>query len=79
MSTENVALENEQDLVLRFSMTDARQLGEVLPWLLTALADRPNLTAKQRRRRQATSTALDGLLQQIRGHLPQDRPDASVN
>jgi hypothetical protein len=66
-----------QELVLRFPLSDARQLEEVLPWVLQALADRPNLTPKQRSRRLATHAALDGVLQQVRSQLP-STPDAGV-
>jgi hypothetical protein len=48
---------------------DVRELRAVLPWLVHALEERPNLTAKQRTRRLRTRAALVRLLTQI-GETP---------
>jgi len=60
------ALDTELEQVhITFSVADARVLHAVVPWVLQALKDRPSLTAKQRRRRQMTHSALDALLTQL--------------
>ena len=52
---------------LTFDEAQARELAAALPWILQALQDRPGLTAKQRRRRQLTQSALTDLLGQLSG------------
>jgi len=54
-----------EHIQVAFSVTDARELHSVLPWVLQALQDRPGLTAKQRRRRQMTHSALGALMTQL--------------
>jgi len=62
---------------ITFGVPQARELAAVLPWVLQALRDRPGLTAKQRRRRELTQTALQDLLAQLSGRLDmQPTPDA---
>jgi hypothetical protein len=58
-----------EPVTLTFAVPQARELTEVLPWLLHALEDRPGLSAKQRRRRQATQSAMNGLLAQLTERL----------
>lgn len=73
--------DSQVDLVhLTFAVPRARELNEVLPWVLQALKDRPGLTAKQRRRRQMTQSALSGLLAQLgEGLQAYPPPDAQEN
>ena len=74
----NTQASGQVDLVqLTFGVPQARELAAVLPWVLQALRDRPGLTAKQRRRRELTQTALQDLLGQLTGRLDaQPTPDA---
>lgn len=44
---------------------EVQQLRAVLPWLVRALDERPNLSARQRQRRQVTREALSTLLARI--------------
>jgi hypothetical protein len=58
-----------ESITLTFDLAQAREVAQVLPWVLHALEDRPGLTAKQRRRRQVTTSALSGLLEQLTERL----------
>ena len=63
-----------ETVTVTFAEAQARELSEVLPWVLHALEDRPGLTAKQRRRREVTKTAIDALLAQLVASLPTHAP-----
>ncbi len=56
-----------------FPSAEVQQLHAVLPWLVQALEERPNLTAKQRQRRRVSREALSALLLRIGGTLPAPR------
>jgi hypothetical protein len=73
--------ENEtSDLVqVGLARTELQQLQSVLPWLLQALDDRPNLTAKQRARRATTRTALSALQTRIEASGPQPLASAPAD
>ena len=60
---------NVETIALTFTLAQAREVAGVLPWLLKALEDRPELTARQRRRRQVTRSPLKGLLDQLTERL----------
>ena len=51
-------------------MREVQQLRAVLPWLVQALDERPNLNARQRQRRQVTREALSTLLTRINEREP---------
>ena len=67
MSYDSTRLE---PVTLTFAVPQARELTVVLPWVLRALEDRPGLSAKQRRRRQLTKSALNTLLAQLTEAIP---------
>ena len=71
-----------EPITLTFAVSQAREVAEVLPWVLHALVDRPGLSAKQRRRRQLTTSALNGLLDQLterlEAHVPPDPQETSA-
>ena len=67
-----MTLLSETALEVHIPLDEVEQLRSVLPWLVQALDERPNLTAKQRKRRLATRTALNSLLARIG-----DNPSAS--
>ena len=52
-------------LQVRIPLSEVEQFRSVLPWLLQALEERPNLTAKQRRRRLMTRSTLTALMARI--------------
>jgi hypothetical protein len=57
---------NGSDIIqLTLPLSEVQQLRSVLPWLVQALDERPNLTAKQRQRRRLTRQALSTLLARI--------------
>jgi hypothetical protein len=63
----------KQGLVhIEFPLPEAQRLESALRWLLPALVDRPTLTDKQRERRLATRTAIDGLLTQLQTRVQAD-------
>ena len=56
-------------ITLTIELPRAREVAQVLPWVLHALEDRPGLSAKQRKRRQDTTSALTRLLNQLTERL----------
>jgi hypothetical protein len=56
---------------------EVKQLRSVLPWLVQALEERPNLTAKQRQRRLRTRTVLSSLLGRIGENPNAEAADAA--
>ena len=61
-------------ITLTLPLPRAREVAEVLPWVLQALQDRPELSAKQRKRRQLTASALSGLLEELTNSLHAHAP-----
>jgi hypothetical protein len=55
---------------VRLPLSEVRQLQSVLPWLVQALDERPNMTPKQRHRRRLSREALSSLLARIGGSPP---------
>jgi hypothetical protein len=55
---------------LQMTRNEVRQLQSVLPWVLQALEERPNLTAKQRQRRSVTRGALVALMTRMGESAP---------
>ncbi len=56
---------------------EAQRLQVVLPWLMQALADRPDATTRQQERRRKARTALESLSSALSSQLrPADEPSA---
>ena len=59
------ANESQPAVQVRIPLSEVEQLRSVMPWLLQALEERPNLTARQRRRRLMTRSVLTSLMTRI--------------
>ena len=57
--------ESQPALQVRIPLSEVEQLRSVMPWLLQALEERPNLTARQRRRRLMTRSVLTSLMARL--------------
>ena len=58
------------DIQLTLSWADAERLRMTVPWVLRALADRPEAPARMRERRRKAFTALESLLTALSAQLP---------
>lgn len=63
------------DIQLTLSWSEARRLRTTLPWLLRALADRPDVSPRLRERRRKAYSALDSLLNSVSSQLQQVETD----
>jgi hypothetical protein len=67
-------LEDGKLVHVPLTLDEAQQLQAVVPWLLQALEERPNLTAKQRQRRSTARVALGTLLSRVAANVPPPHP-----
>jgi hypothetical protein len=62
------------EVQVTLSWPEAQRLHVVLPWLLQALADRPDAAPRQRERRRKTRAALETLSSALSTQLQQTEP-----
>ena len=58
------------EIQVTLSWADAERLRMTVPWVLRALADRPEAPARMRERRRKAYAALEGLLTALSEKLP---------
>jgi hypothetical protein len=61
-AAEDAGVASETQVQLTFSKSEAEELRDTLPWLLRALADRPETPPRHRVRRQTAHALLEHLL-----------------
>lgn len=61
-ASEDAEVASETGVQLTLSKAEAEELREMLPWLLRALADRPETPSRHRVRRQKAHALLERLL-----------------
>jgi hypothetical protein len=71
-AAEDAGVASETQVHLTLSRSEADELRDTLPWLLRALADRPETPPRQRERRQKAHA----LLQHLLNVLPREVPHA---